>query len=262
MKLIITILFVCINFYANCQKNLIVEYKIFENASEYTGTLNIPIKKTSYYYEQLVITNKQSNQTNEISNAGIDITPASEYKKKNYQIYKLESKQISNVLYLGDKPVLCNESLLPIKWEILTERKLFGEYNCIKAKCSFRGRKYIAWFTTQIPTQVGPWKFTGLPGLIIEIKDESQHYSWNVTKLKYVDKSEELIIDQNLKQYSLKEYEEKNFEYYNKVLVEKAKQFLAKFAKTNGVNSSAISFDQFAKNKEGLRTRELKYEWD
>ena len=56
-------------------------------------------------------------------------------------------------------------------WEILPETKDILGYKCQKAKGKFRGREYIAWFSSEIPRSDGPWKFSGLPGLILAVQD-------------------------------------------------------------------------------------------
>lgn len=60
-----------------------------------------------------------------------------------------------------------------IKWQLLDEYKNISGYKCQKAATKFRGRNYEAWFTSEIPLSFGPWKFNGLPGLILEIYDHS-----------------------------------------------------------------------------------------
>jgi GLPGLI family protein len=54
-------------------------------------------------------------------------------------------------------------------------------YKSQKAKTSYGGRNYEAWFTTQIPIPDGPYKFCGLPGLIIKISDSKNHYVFELT---------------------------------------------------------------------------------
>ncbi len=51
-------------------------------------------------------------------------------------------------------------------------------YECNKATTNFAGRTYTAWFTTEIPLPFGPYKFGGLPGLILKIEDAEQQYVW------------------------------------------------------------------------------------
>ncbi len=57
------------------------------------------------------------------------------------------------------------------EWKILPEKQKIGAYNAQKATASYGGRDWIAWFTTEIPFQDGPYKFYGLPGLIVQIED-------------------------------------------------------------------------------------------
>lgn len=56
-------------------------------------------------------------------------------------------------------------------WKILSDKQKIGEYNAQKATTTFGGREWTAWFTTDIPFQDGPYKFYGLPGLIVKIED-------------------------------------------------------------------------------------------
>lgn len=74
----------------------------------------------------------------------------SQIKKKNYLV--------------SDTPPL-------IKWNVKhKETKKIGKYVCKKATATFRGTDLEAYYTTEIPISTGPYKFKGLPGLILEIK--------------------------------------------------------------------------------------------
>lgn len=61
-------------------------------------------------------------------------------------------------------------------WEIKSETKEIEGYSVQKATTNFEGRDYIAWFAPKIPTSDGPYKFNGLPGLILEIADTENEY--------------------------------------------------------------------------------------
>lgn len=71
-----------------------------------------------------------------------------------------------NLPFLDDYTVL--DHWLPIKWEKTEEQKNILGYNSLKAIGKFRGREYIAWYTTEIPLPYGPAKLFGLPGIILE----------------------------------------------------------------------------------------------
>ena len=69
-------------------------------------------------------------------------------------------------------------------WKILPETVKIGEYEAQKAETNFAGRKWYAWFTQEIPFQDGPYKFKGLPGLIIKVEDAKGDYSFDLMQTK------------------------------------------------------------------------------
>ncbi len=89
---------------------------------------------------------------------------------------------------------LLTEQIPIIKWELKQEFKEVSGLNCQKATGSFRGRNYIAWFTEDIPSNLGPWKLNGLPGLILEAADDQGIFSYRATKIK-LDEDDAIIID-------------------------------------------------------------------
>lgn len=62
------------------------------------------------------------------------------------------------------------------EWEISDESKEIIGYQCFKATTDYRGRRWTAWFTPEIPVQDGPWKLCGLPGLILEASDNHREF--------------------------------------------------------------------------------------
>jgi GLPGLI family protein len=68
-------------------------------------------------------------------------------------------------------------------WKLENEAKDILGYNCKKATTDFRGRKYTAWYTSDIPINNGPFIFNGLPGLMMEIEDKKGHYHFTAIAL-------------------------------------------------------------------------------
>ena len=83
---------------------------------------------------------------------------------------------------------IAEEPLPVIRWNILTDTRNIGGFNCKKAITYFRGRRYEAWFATGIPVSDGPWKLRGLPGLILEAWDEDREiqYLFDSIRLPYL----------------------------------------------------------------------------
>ena len=73
-------------------------------------------------------------------------------------------------------------------------REVLG-YTCQQAMADFRGRRWTAWFATDIPVSDGPWKLGGLPGLILEAYDEGQQHVFTAVGLERV-KDEPIIFNQ------------------------------------------------------------------
>ncbi|MBC8986350.1 GLPGLI family protein [Pedobacter sp. N36a] len=71
-----------------------------------------------------------------------------------------------------------------------------ASYLCQKASLSFRGRDYIAWFTTDVPVNDGPWKFSGLPGLIVKIEDTKALFSFQLVGLKQLSMPQLIQLDE------------------------------------------------------------------
>jgi len=76
------------------------------------------------------------------------------------------------------------------QWILEPGDTIVCSYSCKKATTSFRGRHYTAWYTEQIPISDGPWKFWGLPGLILKVTDDKNEYSFEgvaITKPTYIN---------------------------------------------------------------------------
>lgn len=78
----------------------------------------------------------------------------------------------------------------PINWTVLPDREVINTYNVQKATSEFVGRKWIAWFAVDLPIQDGPYKFRGLPGIILKIEDLTKSHSFTFVGLKNLKENE------------------------------------------------------------------------
>ena len=82
-------------------------------------------------------------------------------------------------------PILKFEDIcVPMEWSLAGGEEQVGDYQCQKAVTSFGGREWTAWFCPDIPVDGGPYKFCGLPGLILKVEDSEKHFSWTMTGIE------------------------------------------------------------------------------
>ncbi len=79
------------------------------------------------------------------------------------------------------------EKTLP-NWKLIKGSDKVCGYDCKKATTTFRGRNYTAWYAPEIAINEGPWKFWGLPGLILKIEDDKQHYVFECVGIEKTQK--------------------------------------------------------------------------
>lgn len=107
----------------------------------------------------------------------------------NHQVFKIfNTKQYYFHNTIGVQQPCFTDDLPALNWQITDENKTILGYECKKATTEFAGRSYIAWYTTAIPVSDGPYKFYGLPGLILHVNDTQNHYSFTVTSMEQTDK--------------------------------------------------------------------------
>ncbi len=102
-----------------------------------------------------------------------------------------------------------------INWKISSEKEKIGEWNAQKAEADFAGRHWVAWFSTEIPIQDGPYKFQGLPGLIVKIEDKKGSHKLELKGIKNIQgdldinvfEAREIAVNSKQFQKVIKDYE-------------------------------------------------------
>jgi GLPGLI family protein len=69
-------------------------------------------------------------------------------------------------------------------WTIGSATATVAGYTCQRATATWAGRRWEAWFTREVPVPDGPYKFYGLPGLVVQVADSRQHYVFELAKLR------------------------------------------------------------------------------
>lgn len=140
----------------------------------------------------------------------------------NYAIY--ETVKLANYLY----KVADNRNMV---WTLLNENDIINDMKVQKATVNFAGRNWNAWFTNSISITDGPYKFHGLPGLIVKIEDEEKTHLFELTEIR--KNPNKKIID-NIKNIPI------SFSQYKKLYREETENPAKRFIQ-NGVKISENS---------------------
>ncbi len=100
-----------------------------------------------------------------------------------------------------------------LAWKIENDTKETLGMKSQKAVTTYGGRNWVAWFTNEIPLQEGPYVFQGLPGLITEIYDTKNEYTFTLVQIKNSDGK--LYEKEKALPISWKQYEKLALDYYS-----------------------------------------------
>lgn len=143
-----------------------------------TGQLQVLHGKSSYTFDQ----REKEGADKMIGSDGN--TYFSDYSDAYGQVILCDLATGENQVrqFMKGIPFAVQDQWPTIEWQIKPETKMIGSFACQKAIGSFRGRRYMVWFTPEIPLPIGPWKLGGLPGAILEARDVSEQVQFLFTR--------------------------------------------------------------------------------
>ena len=79
------------------------------------------------------------------------------------------------------------EGLNGMRWTLEEGSETICGYLCNKATTTYGGREWTVWYAPDIPSTAGPWKFNGLPGLIMAAKDSDSLHEFKAISFRKGD---------------------------------------------------------------------------
>lgn len=141
---------------------------------KYNMILDINSKEVKFYGRNLLVTDSLNKKFGNMDNKHIDMTG---------QVVKRKINTAENENFLNIKfGYYSFKTTDKINWKISGETKQVQQYTLQKATATFGGRNWVAWFSREIPFNEGPFKFSGLPGLVFEIYDTKKNFIYNLIK--------------------------------------------------------------------------------
>lgn len=187
MRKIIAFLMIISGFFSFAQNRFFYEYKFIPDSTNKADVkkemmlLDIDKNGSSYYSQDKYISDSTAKADLEkqlkVSSGNFTIKRTEKGGVVGYKVTK-QYPDFKTFIYLkvSSDTYKVEEEQKP-EWKILQDKQKIGEYNAQKATTNFGGREWVAWFSTEIPFQDGPYKFYGLPGLIVKIEDKTGSHS-------------------------------------------------------------------------------------
>ncbi len=154
-----------------------------------------------------------------------DLSKTIAMPKFSYKVFKAYPSMKETYVDRISRNLFGYDEDIKFNWSIQPDKQKIGEYNVQKATTDFGGRHWIAWFSTDLPFSDGPYKFYGLPGLIVKIEDDAKNYSWVLSgnktikdwkEISYAEEMQEKFGMNNSINTISKEKFEKSFANYKK----------------------------------------------
>ena len=172
------------------EKNEIRTYfDILQSGREYTKYFGYPIYQVDSVIYRRDINKITEQEDNDISNQ-YGFMGASPY----IILIHNRTKEISCYDRVFSDHYVYTDSA-PIAWQLGEGSEMVCGHTCSVATAQFRGREWTAYYAPDIPVGRGPWKFGGLPGLILRVEDSTGDQRFTAISLRtahsdiYMDKN-------------------------------------------------------------------------
>lgn len=169
------------------EKNMLLE--VGDHVSKYFEASN---SKDRYQQEDTVT--PYSEWRDSMRRAGYNKSTKTFFSDAIFRNYP-EKKMITIDRVYRSPNSIYEEELRKPDWTLSSDTAIINGYLCRKATCSHGGRDYEAWYSPEIPVSEGPWKFYGLPGLILKVYDTNHFFTFECTSFHTEERETDIYID-------------------------------------------------------------------
>lgn len=124
------------------------------------------------------------NDTKQYIATGIDFQSISDY----FQERVIKKEDNLTTFYTFSEVHIRYQEKNQSKWVLYSDTKIINGIKCQMAAINKYGRRWIAYFSKEYTQSIGPYKFNGLPGLILELYDTKFNYQFKAFKIEKYNK--------------------------------------------------------------------------
>ena len=130
------------------------------------------------------------------------------WRKDKYTINRnYEKNTIFDIIDLLGKAYIIEDSIHVPKWKILNDMKEIAGHVCMNAfwNDTLKKQKVVGWYALDLPNSGGPERFSGLPGLILEVDINNGALVITADKIEKKKLTTELDLPKKIKGKKIKE---------------------------------------------------------
>ncbi|WP_439553474.1 GLPGLI family protein [Flavobacterium macrobrachii] len=210
---ILTLLLLNLNVFS---QNVEIDYSVSENTNDAILSTSTTYKLAINKNQSVYFNNNDSIKQFKHQNLIFDVEKIGEltqvklsdnhyaYIKQDFYYKNYEKDTLIYNEIILNKKIFVGEKVNLFNWEIKPKSDtIVLDFKCQKAIAKFRGRIYEATFSNEIAPYGGPWKFDGLPGLIIAVRSLDNYFviepikiikdSKSVNQIKNIYETEKII---------------------------------------------------------------------
>lgn len=160
-----------------------MNYKKFatEEPSQSTNAMLIVTNQGSLFTLEAMMNFDKIQKERELTEADVLLN-----KSPFYLVIKTNGESTEHYETIGSDAYMVKENLNH-NWKLIKQDTIMNGYVCKKATVNYAGRDWSAWYNPDIPITVGPYKFHGLPGLVMMLTDSENVFSFIVNEVKKGD---------------------------------------------------------------------------
>jgi len=141
------------------------------------------------------------------------------WRQDAYIVYRdLDKGKVFDVTTLLSTEYVIEDAFICQNWKIKNDMKEVAGHICMNASFydTVKEKEVIAWFALDLPISIGPDKYCGLPGMILEINEANGAVVYTATTILLSDEKVEItkpVLKKKTKTFTNEEYNKKIIDY-------------------------------------------------
>jgi len=142
-------------------------------------------------------------------------TERSTYYSRERYIVQIVNDTITFNETVANTKWIYSESI-KYEWKLGGKSKVINGYECKNAFTTYGGRNWEAWYSKDVPLDVGLYKFKGLPGMIISINDKEHLFTFELYDMGKRNNLKFTVYEPTYKEYDIKQTTRKEFNEFKR----------------------------------------------